>query len=680
MEQFLCVDWTSKHAPLISRQVTVRPNTAWFDDGIATAKRKRRQAERKWRSTKLTVHLEIYKESCANVSKMCHDAKCHYYQNEITTNSQNPKALFRITDRLLNKAKVAVLPEHANAETLANDFVEYFDTKIRNITASFPEAVGGDTPGVRDAGSMLRTFSHITEDDIRKLVMSGNSKCCQLDPIPTKLLKDCIDCILPIITRIVNQSITSSIMPLSLKSATVTPLIKKPTLDPDDKKNYRPVSNLAYISKLIEKAVVAQLQTHMKDNDLHPTHQSAYRKNHSTETALLRITNDILREMDCNKCSLIVMLDQSAAFDTVNLDVLINRLECTYGINSSALDWLKSYYNGRTQTVQISGMSSTAKTLLTGFPQGSVLGPFQYPTYTAPLFNIASAHGLNMHMYADDTQIYLSFPPEEYASAYQRMQICLTEIHQWMIHNHLKLNASKTDVVLCGTPHNLRKIDVSTFTVGGDTVEISQSARNIGAVIDRNLTMSAHVNSVIRACYMKLRQISHIRPFLTEEATATLVRTLILSKLDYVNSLLVGLPDGLIHKLQLIQNNAARLVTRKRKRDHVTPLLMDLHWLPVKQRIEYKVNLITYKALHGYAPPYIRELLTVYEPRRTLRSESKGKLVVPRSHKKSAGDRAFSVSAPRLWNELPQNVTECKTIDSFKKHLKTHLFNIAYKS
>ena len=370
---------------------------------------------------------------------------------------------------------------------------------------------------------------------------------------------------------------------------------------------------------MIEKAVVAQLQTHMKDNDLHPTHQSAYRKNHSTETALLRITNDILREMDCNKCSLIVMLDQSAAFDTVNLDVLINRLECTYGINSSALDWLKSYYNGRTQTVQISGMSSTAKTLLTGFPQGSVLGPFQYPTYTAPLFNIASAHGLNMHMYADDTQIYLSFPPEEYASAYQRMQICLTEIQQWMIHNHLKLNASKTDVVLCGTPHNLRKIDVSTFTVGGDTVEISQSARNIGAVIDRNLTMSAHVNSVIRACYMKLRQISHIRPFLTEEATATLVRTLILSKLDYVNSLLVGLPDGLIHKLQLIQNNAARLVTRKRKRDHVTPLLMDLHWLPVKQRIEYKVNLITYKALHGYAPPYIRELLTVYEPRRKIR-------------------------------------------------------------
>ena len=151
----------------------------------------------------------------------------------------------------------------------------------------------------------------------------------------------------------------------------------------------------------------------------------------------------------------------------------------------------------------------------------------------------------------------------------------------------------------------------------------SMSARNIGAVLDSNLSLVEHVNSVTRGCYMKLRQISHIRGYLTQEATATLVRSLITSKLDYVNSLLYGIPDALLHKLQLVQNNAARLVLRKKKSDHVTPLLIHLHWLPVKQRIIYKIDLITYKAQHGLAPEYLKELLVDYQPTRSLRSAAR---------------------------------------------------------
>ena len=167
------------------------------------------------------------------------------------------------------------------------------------------------------------------------------------------------------------------------------------------------------------------------------------------------------------------------------------------------------------------------------------------------------------------------------------MQQCTTDIKQWICTNHLKLNTSKTEVLLIGNNNDIKKIkERPPVHIGQDIVDISDSARNICAVLESNLSLVEHVNSVTRVCYMKLRQISHIRGYPAQDATATLVRSLIKSKLDYVNSLLYGIPDSLLHKLQLIQNNAACLVMRNKKSDQVTPLIMHLHWLPVKQRIK----------------------------------------------------------------------------------------------
>ena len=177
---------------------------------------------------------------------------------------------------------------------------------------------------------------------------------------------------------------------------------------------------------------------------------------------------------------------------------------------------------------------------------------------------------------------------------------------------------------------------------------------------------------------MHLHHISRIRSFLTDEAAASLVRSLIFSRIDYANSLLFGLPDCLLSKLQMVQNNAARLVMRRQKSDHITPLLKHLHWLPIKYRIEYKINLITYKALHGQAPKYITDFLDEYKPTRSLRSASRGFLQERRARLKRSGERAYSVCAPKLWNKLPLSVRSCGSTDSFKVALKTHLFKNAF--
>ena len=192
--------------------------------------------------------------------------------------------------------------------------------------------------------------------------------------------------------------------------------------------------------------------------------------------------------------------------------------------------------------------------------------------------------------------------------------------------------------------------------------------------------MEAQVSSVCRACYNSLHQIGQIRRYLTQDATATLVNALVTSKLDNLNGMLYGIPEYVLKKLQLIQNSSARLVTRTRKYDSITPVLIKLHWLPVVNRIEYKILLLCFKAINGDAPKYISAMLTPYQPTRCLRSATKNLLVEPSPRLKRFGERAFSVAGPKLWNALPECLKLYDNIDIFKRSLKTHLFRKEYGS
>ena len=204
-------------------------------------------------------------------------------------------------------------------------------------------------------------------------------------------------------------------------------------------------------------------------------------------------------------------------------------------------------------------------------------------------------------MYADDTQVYLRLKNCNSQSALEKIEQCIGEVRQWMKDNFFKLKDSKTEFLVLNSRKS-KPVDVQSVTIGEECVTAVSLARNIGAIIDRHLTMEDQVSNVCRNCYLSLRQ---IRPYLTEEATATLVQALIISKLDCYNSLLIGIPDWLKRKLQLIQNNAGRLITKNKMSDHVTPVSKNLHWLPISFRIDYKVLTLCYKSLHDLAPSYM---------------------------------------------------------------------------
>ena len=405
--------------------------------------------------------------------------------------------------------------------------------------------------------------------------------------------------------------------------------------------------------------------------------QSAYKPFHSTETALLKVKNDILMEIDKKSGVCMALIDLSAAFDTVDHNILLSFLQDTIGITGDALNWFQSYLTGRTQCVSIDNVMSELVELMFGVPQGSVMGPFKFCIYTLPIGAIIRAHGLKYHIYADDTQVYLALDINNPQAALNKLNSCLKDIRSWMIKNKLKINDSKTEFIILASPHSHKEYISSglNLTVGNSVIKPSQAVRNLGVMLDNTLKMDSHVTSVCKSANFHLRNIGSIRSSLTDSAAAQLVHSFITSRLDYCNSLLVGLSDNQIQKLQRIQNNAARMVRKIGKFEHISPVLAELHWLPVAKRIDFKLLLIVFKCLNNMAPTYLSDLLVPYAHGRETRStDNQNLLQVPRTKLKTYGDVAFEVAGPRAWNKLPSDLRLPMSLDSFKKKLKTFLF------
>ena len=575
----------------------------------------------------------------------------------------------------------SVLPSHTVQQDLANNFAKFFDNKIKTIRDNLNVDNTGQSLSVSIQDmctSQLLNFQPVSTDTISKIICKAPAKSCSLDPIPTHLLKECLPSLLPFITQLINQSITSGYVPSSFKQALVRPLLKKPSLDPESLQNYRPVANLSFISKVLERIIADQLYAYLDENDLYGKMQSAYRPKHSTETALLKIQNDVLMSLDQGQEVVLVLLDLSSAFDTIDHSLLLERLKQRYGIAGLAIEWVQSYLEGRTQCVVIDSKESSTSRNAFGVPQGSVLGPILFILYTAPLGDIIQAHGMEHTLYADDTQLYLSVKPMEHNKAKKQIEACIADIRIWMQQNKLKLNDSKTEI-LHVTSKNRKSDNFPSLSTGESSSKPVETVRNLGVTMDNQLTMIDHVRNIAKTASYQIWRIGKIRSMLDKKSTEILMHAFVTSRIDYCNSLLTGLPSYLISHLQRIQNTAARVVTKTRKFDHISQVRKDLHWLPVSERIEYKVLLLTYKALHGEAPRYITNLIRRYVPSRQLRSSSDNKLEVPKIKTESYGARAFAAAAPAMWNSLPRYMRYCDSIDSFKTSLKTFLFSRAYK-
>ena len=670
-------------APISVRKTSQNKSSSFpYDPVVADAKRYRRQLERKFIKSKSEIDKQMLNDQRNVVRKLAFNNKARVIREKISNATNSSKVLYKTVRKLTSCEDNDVLPDHVDDQSLSESFSNFFEQKVQKIVSEF---------SVDDVGSVDLTLEKSTRgnavfDEFRELDEQSVDKlrplkCSQLDFLPIAVYKKIWPLMLPIVTKIVNLTLSSGKFPDIFKTAHVRPLIKSYGLDHNSLSSYRPVSNLSFVSKVVETAINNQLQEHLTSNNLLSPVQSAYRKGHSVETALSHVHSSIVSQLDKGHTVFLVLLDLSAAFDTVSHHQLLSLLKSRFGIMSTALNTLQSYLTNRFSRVSINSSLSNPRQFSVGVPQGSILGPVLFNCIMSGLPSLLANIGVNSHMYADDTQFWFSFPPSDETHAREVVQRTFGIITEFMKSNFLKLNPNKTVFlpISRSNPHtNYLPLKLNESTL----IPPSKSARNLGVVFDCNLNFRKHISALRKSCFYELKRLTTVRCFIPRNSFESVIHSYVTSKLDFCNILFNGLPDVDLNNIQSILNACAKTVTKAKRYDSASEQLKTLHWLPIVQRAKYKCLLFCHKLAHkdSNLPQYFKEHDTnIKVPSRITRSSS-GILLHSSFRPKlmSTSSRCFQSCGVDLWNKLPIHIRNIKSYSSFKKHIKTILFTEFY--
>ena len=470
------------HAPLITKPSSHAVNP-WFTSYLQAFKTFRRRLQHIYKGATDSLSrekaLSSLKSATHRYHKLIAATKRKYYSSLIHSSSSSPRHLWRAVNSLLHRKSSSPLPSSIPSPSMADTFCSFFSDKISSLRFTLqslldsqssntdPPPFPNPTPPVSQ--SSLPILHPASEAEVSLLLNSLPNKQCELDPIPTALLKDCASVLIPIITKIINLSLSTGNFPMVFKQSLVTPLLKKANLDKENLSNYRPISNLSFLSKLTERIVLARLNDYLSSNSLLNPHQSGFTKHHSTETLLVSLYNKLVSAVSHQQVSCLCLLDISAAFDTIDHSLLLNRLSSSFGVSGTALLWFESYLSSRSFSVKASSHCSKPLPLSCGVPQGSVLGPLLFILYTTPLSHLIKSSSVDHHLYADDTQLFISFSPGSFSTSIAKLLNVVNLISQWMSSNLLCLNPSKTEFIILGLPDQIKKIPDPSIHLSTDS-------------------------------------------------------------------------------------------------------------------------------------------------------------------------------------------------------------------
>ena len=417
--------------------------------------------------------------------------------------------------------------------------------------------------------------------------------------------------------------------------------------------------------------MATRLNKHMTENDLHADFEYGYKKWHSTETLLVKVVNDLLISCDNQMPSILMLLDLSAAFDTVDQVKLLDILKCEIGIDGVALKWFASFLQNRTQKVKVGDSYSIESLLRYRVAQGSVLGPLLFNIYIRSLRKYLKRTKFTIFGFADDHQLFKTFLLILQVHALRdEIQCCFDLIAKWMNKFFLRLNAQKTKIIIIMPPSLRKEIKIRGTFINDNCVRFVDSARNLGIVLDEELSFKDQINKLVKSCFFTIRNLARISHFLSIDQLKLVVCACIFARLDYCNAIYFGIKSQLLDKLQSVQNSVARLLRKKANPVNnltTAEFIKEMHWLRIRERIIYKICLLMHKALQGLAPQSLQDFVQYCQSIRT-------EILVQHPYKSKFGKRSFSRVGPRLWNLLPRNIRMEPDTDKFKKlplHTKT---------
>ena len=629
---------------------------------------------------------DIYSNFCKlrnEVQNLVKSAKRDYISSQIDLNKNKPKQLWNTlkqlgySHKIKQNVNIGVTIDNevvSDGLLVANAFNKFYTTVADDLVKQLPASENKYNKSFvenfyKDRGVIPNSFSlHVvSQKDITNYVKILNpKKSTGLDGISSRFLRDASGAISSQLQYVMNMSINSSQVPDLLKSAKVIPIYKKESKT--EVTNYRPVSILCSLSKILERIVCDQVEDYLVKNSILYEFQSGFRSKYSTATCLTYLHDFVRKEISLGRYVGMVMIDLRKAFDTVNHTILCDKLKAV-GFDSSTVSWFQSYLQNRTQLVNVNGVSSDVMKISCGVPQGSILGPLLFNLYVN---DMCSSVDCKLILYADDSVLLVSHKDFEVVES--TLSNNLQNLSVWLLDNKLSLHLGKTESMLFGSRKKLKSHKSLNINCNNVNISCASEVKYLGTYLNQNMDGNSTVRKIVSKCNSRLKFMYRQAKFLSQDAKRTLCNALIMCHFDYCSSSWYNSLDSkLKHKLQVCQNKVVRFVLNLGNRHHIGPEeLCELNWLDTHHRaMQLQMNHV-YNIFHDNSPNYLKcNFLKISNCHSYNTRSRQYNFFVPQIN--SVSRKTFYYNSIIQWNNLPNGIKSSNTTLAFKQSLKEYL-------